>query len=243
ALGASRGRVVRQMLTESLLLAVIGGSLGIVVALWGLDALRSSLPSDLTAIGPIGTDARVLGFTALISFATGILFGLLPALHGAAANPHDALKEGARGAGGGRHRARSVLVAAEVAVAMLLLIGAGLTLRSFGRLAGVDPGFNPNAVLFTNVSLPHARYSSQDKIVAFYRALEERLAAIPGVDALALGFPLPFSGSNVSFAWREDGSPRAEPGAETDADFAGVNADYARALQIPIVRGRFIAPA
>jgi putative ABC transport system permease protein len=239
ALGASRGRVIRQMLTESLLLAVIGGGLGVAVAVWGLDALRSSLPGDLTIIAPIAIDARVLGFTVVISLSTGILFGLLPALHGSASNPHDALKEGARGAGGGRQRARSVLVSAEVAVAMLLLVGAGLTLRSFGRLSAVDPGFNPRGVLTTNVSLPDARYSDDAKIAAFYQALKDRLAAIPGVTAVALGFPLPFSGANVSLRWHEDGAPPPAPGADVGAEFAGVNADFARAFQIPVVRGRF----
>src|SRR5215470_83390 len=151
------------MLTESLLLAILGGALGVAVGIWGLDALRSSLPVGVTQIGPVGIDGRVLVFTFAVTLATGLIFGLLPALHGAKSSPNDAMKEGARGAVGGKNRARSVLVATEVAVAMLLLIGAGLTLRSFGRLSGVNPGFNPEGVLTSDVTLPGARYSDDAK--------------------------------------------------------------------------------
>src|SRR5262249_4857821 len=119
----------------------------------------------------------------------------------------------------------------------------GLTLRSFGRLAGVDPGFNPRGVLTTSVSLPEARYPDEAKIGAFYQSLKERVAAIPGVTSVALGFPLPFSGANISMRWREDGAPPPLPGAENSAPFAGVNPDYARTLAIQVVRGRFFTDA
>ena len=243
ALGASRSRVVRQMLTESVLLALFGGTLGVVLAVWGLDSLRAILPEDLTHVSTVAIDGRVLVYTIAISLVTGVVFGILPALHGAASSPNDALKEGARGTSGVRQRARSVLVAAEVAVAMLLLIGAGLTLRSFGRLTTVDPGFNPRDLLMTNVMLPEARYSDDAKIDGFYQALKSQIGAIPGVSSAALGFPLPYTQSNISLKFNEVGAPPPEPGKEPISDFAGVNADFAKALELPIRRGRFFAEA
>ena len=240
ALGASRGRVIRQMLTESVVLALVGGVLGVGLALWGLDALRSILPEDLTQLTSIAVDGRVLLFTLGISVATGVVFGILPAIHGAAGSPADALKEGARTTGGARQRARSVLVAVEVAFAMLLLVGAGLTLKSFGRLLDVDPGFNPRNVIVASVTLPDARYDSDEKRLRFYRKLKDGVAGIPGVSATAMGYPLPYSGGNMSFRWFEEGTPPPEPGHELVANFGAVNAEFARALELPVVRGRFL---
>jgi len=243
ALGASRGRVIRQMLTESAVLGLLGGALGVALALWGLDALRSILPQELSQIHDITVDTRVLFFTLLVSLATGLLFGLLPAIHGAAGNAGDALKEGARTTGGTRQRARSVLVVAEVAVAMLLLIGAGLTLRSFATLTSVDPGFNPKGLMLSTVVLPEERYSDEPKLIAFYQALKDKLQAMPGVRAVAMGMSLPYAHANITLGWHEVGAPPSEPGHKLAVSFHTVNADYARALEIPVRRGRFFTDA
>jgi putative ABC transport system permease protein len=158
-------------------------------------------------------------------------------------NASDALKEGARGTSGARQRARSVLVAVEVAVAMLLLIGAGLTLRSFARLSAVDLGFNAADLITSNVILPEARYTDEKKIVAFYRELKEKVRALPGVTSVAMGLSMPYSQANISLRWSEIGAPPPEPGHEPVAAFRSVNADYARAFEIPVRRGRFFTEA
>jgi putative ABC transport system permease protein len=242
AVGASRGRVMRQMLTESTVLGLFGGAFGVGLALWGLDALRSILPQELSRIH-IVVDSRVLAFTLLVSLGTGLLFGLMPAIHGAAGRPSDALKEGARTTGGTRHVARSILVASQVSVAMLLLIGAGLTLRSFARLTAVDTGFNAKGLMVSGVSLPDERYSDEPRRVAFYQALKDKVQAMPGVRAVAMGLSLPYANANISVRWQEVGTPPPEPGHELVVSFRTVNADYARALEIPIRRGRFFTDA
>jgi putative ABC transport system permease protein len=239
ALGASRGRVLRQLLTESVVLAVVGGALGVVLALWSLDALRSVLPEDLLRIHALGIDGRVLGFTAAVSIATGLVFGLLPALHATAGSPSDALQEGGRGSASGTHaRARNVLVAAEIAVALLLLVGAGVTLRSFLNLSHTDPGFNPRDLITSEVALPDARYAENAKVAAFYRALKERVASLPGVQAAALGIGLPFSAANISLRFTVVGQPAPAPGHDNVATFRAVNADYFKTLEIPVLHGR-----
>src|SRR5215213_8744126 len=171
ALGAGWGRIVRQLLTESMLLAVLGGAAGLLVATWGIDLLKSISPEELPRVQEVVLDGRVLGFTALISLLTGLIFGLVPAVRAARTDLNEVLKEGGRGGGEslGRSRIRSVLVIAEVAVALILLVGAGLLINSFFRLQRVDPGFDPHRVLTLSVDLPDYKYGEPQQLIDFNR--------------------------------------------------------------------------
>ncbi|HTG16579.1 MAG TPA: ABC transporter permease, partial [Blastocatellia bacterium] len=182
ALGASRWRVVRQLLTESVLLAVAGGALGLLVAMWGTDVLVSLTQDDLPRAGQIGLDGRVLGFTFLVSILTGVIFGLVPALHSSKTDLNESLKEGGRGSteGARRNRLRAALVIGEVAIAIVLLAGAGLLIQSLRRLQQVPPGFNPHNVLTFSIGLPEIKYKPAQQ-VEFYRQLMARLDSLPGV--------------------------------------------------------------
>ena len=169
ALGAGRRRIIRQLLTESLLLAALGGLAGLALAWWGTDLLVSLAPPDLLNLPQVKINAAVLGFTFLVSLLTGVIFGLIPAFDASRFNLTESLKEGGKNIGGSlrSHRLRSSLVIAEVALALVLLVGAGLLIRSFARLQGVDPGFNANNVLTMNVSLPRRKYDTDQKRVDF----------------------------------------------------------------------------
>ena len=186
ALGASRRRMIRQLLTESLLLSVTAGALGLVLALWGLHAGLKLLPDSLPRVNEIGLDLRVLLFTTAVSLLAGTLFGLVPALKSSRIDPQTALKEGGRGASGIRHRAQSVFVIAEMALALLLLVGAGLMLRSLQRLWSVDPGFNPKNALTFGYTLPPSMINGNPEAIrTAYRNFDDRLAAVPGVEAVS----------------------------------------------------------
>jgi putative ABC transport system permease protein len=243
ALGASRARVLRQLLTESIVLAMCGGAVGVVLAMWGLDALRSVLPLDVVRMHTLAVDGRILVFTLFVSVATGLIFGLLPALHAASGSPSDALKDGARATSGARQRVRGALVAVEIAVALLLLVGAGVTLRSFRNLTHVDPGFNPRDLITSELALPETRYGAPEKIARFYTALQERLAAIPGVQAVAIGIPLPYTNANIGTRFQVVGRPAPQAGHENVTGVHAVNAGFFAALEIPLVRGRAFTAA
>jgi len=236
ALGAGRRRVVRQLLTESLLLAASAGALAMLLAVWGVDLLRTILPGDLPRADEISVDFRVFGFTLAVSLLTGILFGLVPALQGSRADLNETLKEGGRGSGGGHDRFRGLLVVAEVALALVLLIGSGLMLRSFVRLMGVDPGIDPQNVLTMDISLPRGKYEPQRQ-AAFFRQLLERARALPGVQSAAAVYPLPLSGMEEGTNFRIEGRPPAAPNSRT-AGPRWVSPDYFKALKIQLLKGR-----
>ncbi|HKY45567.1 MAG TPA: ADOP family duplicated permease, partial [Pyrinomonadaceae bacterium] len=239
ALGASRSRIIRQMITESLLLAIAGGALGALLAVWGVELLvalsADSLPSTVT----IKIDATVLAFTLLVSIATGVLFGLAPALRTSKVNLTDSLKDGMRGAEGTmRNRTRSFLVVFESAVAVMLLIGAGLLVRSLIALQNVDPGFDANNVLTARFNLPPQKYGAEGKGANFLQQLETRVASLPGVETVGLITQLPLSGQLQDFTFTVEGRPPANPDQAFPTDFRSVNTKYFSALRIPLLRGR-----
>jgi len=240
ALGAGRARLVRQMLTESVLLSLVGAGLGVVLALWSLDTLRSLIPPELASVHEIAIDARVLAFTIVLAVATGLAFGLVPALQASGQSPGDALKEaGLRStAHGGRQRARSLLVAGEVAIATMLLVASGLMLRSFARVSQVDPGFRPDDLVTTYVPLPDTRYREDAQLIAFYRRLAEALETVPGATGIAIGAPLPFSGVGIGLRFTIVGLPPPPPNRPNVADMSIVNPGWFAALGIPIKAGR-----
>ena len=202
ALGAERWRVVRQLLTESVLLSLGAGLIGVLLARWGTSLVLAAAPGSLPRAAEIGIDPYVLLFTLVVSIVTGILFGLAPAFHGANANPQESLKEGARGAGGGRHRAEGIFVAVEIGLAVILLAGAGLMMQSVWRLLQVDPGFNPRHVLTMQVALSPTVMTSPPDIRLAYPQLLSRVASIPGVRSAAMTGILPLGeGDNEIPFW------------------------------------------
>ncbi len=240
ALGASRLRIVRQLLTESLLLALVGGTAGLLLAVWGIDLLVALEPVDVPRAREIGIDARVLLFTIGLSLLTGVLFGLLPALQASKPELIGKLKEGGRGSaiGGGLRNARSLLVVTEIAVALVLLIGAGLMVRSFSRLLNVNPGFQTENVLTMQVALPATKYREPQQRRAFFQELMERLKTLPGVESVGAISNLPLGGGVTSFTFAIEGRP-APPGVmnpHTDGRVA--TPDYLQTMKIPLLRGR-----
>jgi putative ABC transport system permease protein len=238
ALGASRWRVVRQLLTESVLLSMAGGALGLLVAMWGTDVLVALSREDIPRAAQIGLDGRVLGFTFLVSILTGLIFGLVPALHSSKTELTEALKEGGRGSteGARRNRLRAVLVVGEVAVAIILLAGAGLLIQSLRRLQQVDPGFNPNNVLTFSIGLPEVKYKPEQQ-VQFYRQLQTRIDSLPGVKSSSGGYPLPMGGDRMRVTFETEGRPI--PKGELPAtEIRTIGLDYFRTLGIPLIKGR-----
>ena len=209
AMGASRGRVLRQMLTESILLSAVGGIAGLLLSVWLTDVLMSIVPEGAPRLDQVGIDYRVLTFALGISALTGILFGIVPALHASKLDVTSALKEGGRSAEGHRRTsARSLLLIGEVALSLVLLVGAGLLIKSFLRLQEVRPGFNAHNVLIANVALPGAKYKDL-QFVEFFRQLKERLEAAPGVQAVggAINLPLGASGYGIGRGFVPEGRP------------------------------------
>jgi putative ABC transport system permease protein len=240
ALGASRARIVRQLLTESLLLACAGGLLGLLLAVWGVDLLSSFIPQDVPRFDQTNLDLPVLGFTLGASLLTGILFGLAPAVHSARLDMNDSLKEGGRGAteGRGRNRVHSLLVVTEVALSLVLLIGAGLLVRSFIKLRNTDPGFDPRNTLTASLSLAPVRYAKDEQVNQFYDQLIERVRALPGVEAVGAVAPLPLSGNGMSYSFIITDRPEPPPGQGLSASARFVTPGYFRAMGIPLRRGR-----
>jgi putative ABC transport system permease protein len=240
ALGAGRLRIVRQLLTESVLLSLVGGTLGLLIAVWGVDLLVASSPADIPRVKEMGLDMRVLVFTLLISVVTGIIFGLVPALQSSKLDLNESLKEGGRGSTEGlrRNRVRSLLVVSEVALSLVLLISAGLLIKSFMRLRDVNPGFNPDNVLAVSLSLPPAKYADEPKQAAFYRDVLERIKTAPGVVSAAGVFTLPLSGSNRINTFEIVGRPAASPGEMPEGNDRVTTPDYFRVMGIPLLKGR-----
>ena len=241
ALGASQARVVRQLLTESILLALAGGGLGLYLASWGTRAALGALPAALPRGEQVGVEPHVLIFTAGISLLAGIFFGLTPALKSSQPDLHDTLKQGGRGTSGTRQRMQNVFVVAEIALALVLLIGAGLTIRSLAKLWGVDPGFNPHNVLTFGLSLPPTMmHAKPDAIRAAFREFDEKFGSVPGIEAVSQTWgAIPFSGDDEQLFWLE-GQPK--PANENDMNWAIdyiVEPSYLKAMGIPLLRGRF----
>jgi predicted permease len=241
AMGAGQARLLRQLLTESVLLAVAGGALGLLAAQWGTRAALGALPAALPRAEEISLDSHVLVFTMTISVLVGVLFGMVPALKARRPDLQDTLKEGGRSASSARHRTQDVFVVVEMALALILLIGAGLMIRSLTRLWNVDPGFNPRNVLSFGLSLPPSMMTAKpDAIHAAFRELDRKLAATPGVQAASLTWgAVPMSGDDELLFWL-DGQPK--PASEDDMNWAIdyiVGPDYLKVMGIPLQRGRF----
>lgn len=241
ALGAPRSRLMRQMLTESLLIALVGGAFGIALAVGGVRALVSFLPAGFPRVDSIHVNAAVLAFTLLIALTTGFVFGLAPALEAARADPQQGLREGGRGStvSGGHLRLRNALVVAEVGLASVLLIGAGLMLRSLVNLLRMDPGFRPEHVLTASLTLPYTEYKTGAAASRFCDQLTSNLAGAPGVKYAGIGTDLPWTGYDENDGGFAIEGKKPTPGEEFHARYHSASPDYFRALGIPLVRGRF----
>ena len=239
ALGAGRGRIVGQLLTESLLLAVAGGAAGVLFAVWGVELLRA-LPADVPGLAESRLDGRVLLFAIAVSLLTGVVFGLAPALQTARGSVYTHLKEGARSASAslGRQRLRQFLVAGEIALALVLLTGAGLLLRSFERLQQVELGFNSERVLTAKVGLYGVSYNQFSNYVRFFDRLLGDFASLPGVEAAGAISSAPFDGTNTSMYVRLEQDAGRDPESGTQTQWRVVGGDYFRAVQTPLLRGR-----
>jgi predicted permease len=243
ALGAGRARLIRQLLTESVLLALVGGGLGALVALWALDGLVGYGPVRLPRVREVGLDLRVLAFTAAVAITTGVVFGLVPAVTASRPDLNDALKNGARGSVG-RGQLRSALVVAEVALSLVLLVGAGLMVRSFMRLSAVDPGYKPEHALMLRASLPLAdnvvSEADRERYFSFFARATKRLQQLPGVSAAATISSLPLDGYGNDRIFEIEGGPTMFDGNHPDAQNRNVTPGWATALGIPLVEGRDI---
>jgi predicted permease len=238
ALGAGRRRVIRQLLTESVLLAVLSGSLALLLAFWGVALLQAVIPEYLPRADEIGVDGSVFGFTLLISLLTGILFGAVPAFQSSKLRLSDALKEGGRGSGGVSHNhLRNLLVISEVALALVLLVGAGLMLRSFIRLMSVDPGLDPQNVLAVDIRLPSTRYERPQQAAFFHQVLAQ-LRTVPGVQAAGAIYPLPLSGMDETVGFIIEGEPPLATSERHSAAGRGTGPDYFKAQGIKLLKGR-----
>ncbi len=238
ALGGRPWRIIRQLLTESLLLALAGGGLGALIAVWGVEAVAKLSASALPRVNEVSIDGRAIGFTFVVTLGAGLLFGLAPAWQSARPDLNESLKEsGGKGAGsGGRHRLRGLLVVGEIAIALVLLVGAGLMIKSLYRLRQVEPGFDPAHALTMRLALPEAKYPEPQRQRDFYEQLLNRIAALPGVDAAgAINF-LPLSGTGVQRSFLIEGKP--EP--KINVGFRMVSPDYFRAMGVPLRAGRLI---
>lgn len=238
ALGATRARLIKQLLTESMLLAVVGGGAGLLLAYWTIDSLIALGPAELADLKHVQVDGRVLAVTLLGSLLTGLIFGLAPAFQAASADLHDALKEEGKSATGGPRR-RAIfraLVVAEIALALLLLIGAGLMLKSFLRLTRIDFGFNTANTLTMKVSLPGWKYPGLEQQTAFYQQVLERLGREPGLEAAGWINLLPTRQNGFQVLFQPEGQPLSLSGPTTNC--ASVTADYFKAMGIPLVKGR-----
>jgi putative ABC transport system permease protein len=231
AMGASRSRLIRQLLTESVLLALIGGAIGAVLAAWAIPVLVAMAPPALRGFKEIGLNGQVLAFSFGVSVVTGILFGLVPAISSASGNPAESLKQGERGSTGGGSRRRAFLIATEVGLSLVLLIGAGLMIKSFANLTKVAPGFNSDRLLIFNIGA--SAKADEDRQLQFYQQVLQQTASVPGVERVAAISRLPFSGGNSGRTFNRPGSTKQD-----QADIRVATPDYFQTMGIPLVRGR-----
>ena len=244
ALGASRLRLIRQMLTESCLLAVMGGGVGVLLALWIIDLLPKINAVNIPRIEQLGIDGRVLAVTLSLSLLTGILTGLAPAIRSSRISVIQGLNDGARTSSGPRRRRiGSLLVVLEVALALVLLAGGGLMLKSFVMLIEVDPGFDPHNVLRLDLSLPSPKYSKPQERIRFYGELLERVKALPGVEAAGATSQTPLSPGDNWGPFSIEGRPAPSPGQESAAAMRTVSSDYFRVMRVPLKTGRYFTEA
>ena len=243
ALGASRARLGRQLMTESLLVAFIGGTLGVLIAWWGVRLLRFAFPGDVPPFFiTLSLDSTTLVFVTAIALLTGLLFGVAPAFRGTKVNLNTALRDGARGAGQGlqRSRLRSGLVVAEVALSVVLMVGAMLLMRSYQKLEGTDLGFEERGILSARITLPGVNYPNQAATQAFYHRLLERLSTIPGVTQVGAAQGIPFSGWDVQGEMIVEGAPPRKQGEELVSHFQSVSPDFFKAIGVPLLKGRWL---
>ena len=240
SLGANRGRVVRQFLTESLLLAASGGVVGLLLAYWGMTLVNALLPNTIPRIGQIGVDGRALSFTFALAVVSGLLFGTLPALRASQTALTEALKAGGRGLGFGSNRLRASLVVSQVALTVVLLTGAGLLIKSFVRLQQTTLGFRPEHLLTARITLPFSNYSTPQQRQSFADRLLEKVRSQPGIQEAALTSFLPFASGNQSFALFLPGDEKPRGGGP---NFRTVSPDYFRVMGIPLLKGRGFSDA
>src|SRR6184192_177242 len=245
ALGAGRLRLLKQVFTESVLLALIGGVAGVLLALWGVESLKAVGAQTVPRLREVNIDLVVLGATLAICVGTGIIFGLAPGLASSRPELTEALKEGGRSStvGTRRNRLRNGLVIAEVALALVLLSGAGLLIKSFARLQNVNPGFNPRNALTFEVSLPKIQYPDDASVVRFNNEAQRRIAALPGVQAAGFSTILPLAGTNSDWSFAIEGRPSDNNSPSPDEEKRQVSPDYFRAIETPLIRGRFFSDA
>jgi predicted permease len=242
-LGAGRNRIVRQLLSETAILGLLGGAVGIALAYWGVQSLASLLPATVPQVNPIRVDRFVLCFALLLSAVASFAFGLAPALFAANSNLQSNLSEGSgrSGESGGRHRARSFFAAAEIALAMILLVAAGLMMRSFAKLTAMNPGFDAEHVVRANIELPRTQYASPEQWTAFADNLLGRVRSQPGVNEAAVAVPSPMEG-NINLGFELVGSPASSAAESRTADYVSASRDYFHLMGIPLLSGRFFNP-
>lgn len=242
-LGASRWRIARQLLTESVLLSAIGGGFGLLLAWWGTRALLGLSPPELMDVRDTAVNLPVLAFTVGLTMLTGIIFGLVPALEAARVDLNESLKEGGRSGGQGSrsHRVRNMFVVVQVALALVLLVGAGLLIRSLNRLNSVDPGFEPHQLMTMRVNLPERKYDSETKIISFFQRAVERLRTIPGVETVGAINYVPFGGPYSGTVIQIEGQPKLPPGQELTTGIVVTDANYFSTMHIPLKRGRLFS--
>jgi putative ABC transport system permease protein len=240
ALGAGRTRLLCQLITEGLLLALVGGAAGLLLVFWCTDGLLAFLPSDLPRAGRIDLDAPVLTFALALSLLTGLVFAAFPALRASRVNVQSTLKEGGRAsAARNRQRVRGCLVVTQVGLALVLLVGAGLLLRSFWRLTSIDPGFDPDRLLTFRLTVPATEETDPRRRAAFYSGSIERLGALPGVESVGASTSLPFSGHNIGLAFRIAGRPEPEAGDGAVTFYDSISPEFLRTMGVPLLKGRF----
>lgn len=238
ALGASRKRIVSQLLTESLIISFAGGVLGLLLASWGMDLLVAYGPADVPRLRDVSLDRYVLLFTFLVSLLTAVLFGLAPSLQASRPDPGHTLKQDGRGVSHGRNRMRSALIVTEVALSLMLLVGAGLLINSFWRLLRTDAGFDPQGVLAVDIPLSRAKYSTPEQRAAAFEQLIGRMKTLPGVRDVSVVSNVPLTDLDVELSFTVEGRPPYKPGEEWVADYTVAGSDYFRTMNIALQRGR-----
>src|SRR5262245_37518431 len=240
ALGATRGRIIRQLLTESVILAFMGGTIGVLLARWGVDVFKATLPEDAVVPGynHLGVNSRVLVFTLIVSVVTGILFGLAPAIQASKPDLNETLKDGGGKTGVGRHRLRAALVVAEISMSLVLLTGAGLLMKNFLTILKINPGINTDNVLTMGITLPPTKYENDARRRAFYDELMRRARSLPGVESAALINHLPLGQSDSSSGFLVEGVPDPPPGQQFDGGHRVCTPDYFKTMGVPMVQGR-----